>query len=111
MTCLKQKLSERQKKKEINGQLFTLALAAIIITDGKKQPWSVEETNGLLALWSSTDIQNKLDGAVRTKPVLEKLNNEMLVAGYERSVDQLNNKIKKLKKRLPGPKEGAWEKW
>ena len=66
--------------------------------DGKKQPWSVEETNGLLALWSSTDIQNKLDGAVRTKPVFEKLKNEMLVAGYERSVDQLNNKIKKIKK-------------
>ena len=35
----------------------------------------------------------------------------MLVAGYERSVDQLNYKIKKKIKRLPGPKEGAWEKW
>ncbi|CAM4572677.1 unnamed protein product [Leuciscus chuanchicus] len=67
--------------------------------DGKpKQPWSVEETNCLLALWSSTEIQNKLDGAVRTNPVFEKLQNEMSIAGYQRSVDQLINKIKKFKK-------------
>ncbi|XP_076148949.1 uncharacterized protein LOC143133026 [Alosa pseudoharengus] len=67
--------------------------------DGKqKQPWSVEETNCLLALWSSTEIQSKLEGAVRTKPIFEKLENEMSIAGYQRSVDQLINKIKKLKK-------------
>ncbi|KAG5271937.1 hypothetical protein AALO_G00185860 [Alosa alosa] len=67
--------------------------------DGKqKQPWSVEETNCLLALWSSTEIQSKLEGAVRTKPIFEKLENEMSIAGYQRSVDQLINKIKQLKK-------------
>ncbi|XP_032363145.1 uncharacterized protein LOC116675457 [Etheostoma spectabile] len=54
--------------------------------------------NQLLSLWSSTEIQHKLDGAVRTKPVFERLQNEMSVAGYQRSTDQLINKIKKLKK-------------
>ena len=45
-----------------------------------KQQWSEEETKCLLALWSSTEIQNKLEGAVRTKPIFEKIKLEMVNA-------------------------------
>ncbi|XP_046880165.1 uncharacterized protein si:dkey-261j15.2 [Hypomesus transpacificus] len=63
-----------------------------------KQQWSEEETKCLLALWSTTEVQNKLDGAVRRKPIFENIKLEMAAAGYDRSIEQLINKIKKLKK-------------
>ncbi|XP_036382907.1 trihelix transcription factor GTL1-like [Megalops cyprinoides] len=62
-----------------------------------KQQWSLDETNCLLALWSSTEVQIKL-GASRTKPVFEELQRELAAAGYDRSVEQINNKLKKLRK-------------
>jgi len=58
-----------------------------------KQQWSEEETRCLLALWSTTEVQNKLDGVVRTKPIFESIKLEMSAAGYDRSVEQLINKI------------------
>lgn len=66
--------------------------------DVKSKQWSVEETNCLLALWSSTEIQNKLEGDSRTKPVFDQIQCEMVTAGFDRNVEQINNKLKKLKK-------------
>lgn len=66
--------------------------------DVKKQQWSVDETECLLALWSSAEIQSKLDGATRTKPVFRELQREMAAAGYGRTIEQISNKLKKLKK-------------
>ncbi|KAL2102143.1 hypothetical protein ACEWY4_001311 [Coilia grayii] len=63
-----------------------------------KQQWSAEETTCLLNLWSSVEVQNKLEGAVRTKPIFEQLKREMANAGYDRNVEQIINKIKKIKK-------------
>ena len=63
-----------------------------------KQQWSEEETKCLLALWSTTEVQNKLDGAVRTKPIFENIQLEMATAGYDRSIEQLINTIKTFKK-------------
>lgn len=48
-----------------------------------KQQWSVKVTNFLLTLWSSTEVQNKLEGATRPKPVLEQKQHEMAAAGCE----------------------------
>ncbi|CAK6978286.1 uncharacterized protein LOC114468223 [Scomber scombrus] len=66
--------------------------------DKTKQQWSEEETQCFLVLWSSAEVQTKLDGACRTKPVFENIKQGMAEAGYQRSVDQLINKLKKLKK-------------
>ena len=66
--------------------------------DAAKQPWTVEETSCLLAVWSSAEVQGKLEGATRTKPVFSKIQEEMAAAGYERTVEQISNKLKKLKK-------------
>lgn len=63
-----------------------------------KQQWSEEETSCFLALWSSAEVQSKLDGASRTKPVLQQIQREMATAGFDRSVEQISNKLKKLKK-------------
>uniref|UniRef100_A0A672YL60 Myb/SANT-like DNA-binding domain-containing protein n=1 Tax=Sphaeramia orbicularis TaxID=375764 RepID=A0A672YL60_9TELE len=54
-----------------------------------KQQWSEEETQCFLALWASSEVQDKL---------LEKIQSEMAAAGYERSLEQLLTKQKKLKK-------------
>ncbi|XP_060784665.1 uncharacterized protein LOC132891211 [Neoarius graeffei] len=66
--------------------------------DAVKQQWSVEETTCLLAIWSTDEVQAKLEGAMRTKPVLHQIQKEMAAAGYERTLEQISNKLKKLKK-------------
>ncbi|XP_028298447.1 uncharacterized protein LOC114460738 [Gouania willdenowi] len=43
-------------------------------------------------------VQEKLNSASRNKPIFEGLLREMAAAGYTRTVDQLLNKLKKLKK-------------
>lgn len=68
-----------------------------------KQKWSAEETSCLLALWSSAEVQKKMDGAVRTKHIFDGLQGEMAAAAYNRTAEQVINKIKKLLKRLLGP--------
>ncbi|KAK7128316.1 hypothetical protein R3I94_016776 [Phoxinus phoxinus] len=64
----------------------------------KAKQWSVEETNCLLAVWSSAEVQKKIEGASRTKPVFEQIQREMAAAGFNRTIEQINNKLKKLKK-------------
>ncbi|KAG7461765.1 hypothetical protein MATL_G00194600 [Megalops atlanticus] len=44
------------------------------------------------------EVQNKLEGATRTKPVFEQIQREMATTGYDRSVEQIINKLKKVKK-------------
>ena len=58
-----------------------------------KQQWSVEEMTCLLAVWSSADIQKKLEGASRTKPVFEQIQREMAAGGYKCSINQIVNKL------------------
>ena len=72
------------------------------IMEVKCKQWSVDETNCLLALWSSREIQNKLEGASRTKPVIQQIQCEMAPAGFDRGAKQTINKLKKLRKRIPG---------
>ena len=65
-----------------------------------KPQWSVEETTGLLAVCSSTEVKKtkkKRGGASRTKPV-SSISRWDAAGGYERSVEHIINKLKKLKK-------------
>ena len=63
-----------------------------------KKQWSEEETSCCLAVWCSAEVQRKLEGASRTKPVFQDIQREMAAAGFNRSVEQIINKLKKLKK-------------
>ena len=38
-----------------------------------KTQWTVEETTCLLGFWSSSEVQNKFEGATRTKSIFEQL--------------------------------------
>lgn len=69
-----------------------------------KQQWAIEETSCLVALSSSIDIQNKPEGASKTKHVFEQIQHEMAAEGYDTNIKQINNKQKKLKKGVQGPK-------
>ncbi|XP_029988446.1 uncharacterized protein LOC115418192 [Sphaeramia orbicularis] len=63
-----------------------------------KQHWTEEETQCFVALWTSSEVQDKLEGATRTKPVFEQIQRAMTAAGYDRTLAQLVNKLKKVKK-------------
>ncbi|XP_016089204.1 uncharacterized protein [Sinocyclocheilus grahami] len=62
------------------------------------QQWSSEETSVLLAIWSSTEIQEKLESSKRKKRVYDEIRQEMLNGGFSRSTEQIMNKLKKLRK-------------
>ncbi|XP_033969242.1 uncharacterized protein LOC117468965 isoform X1 [Trematomus bernacchii] len=63
-----------------------------------KQQWSTEETSYLLGIWSSQEVQRKLEGSTRSKAMFQHLQREMATAGYDRTVEQICNKLKKVKK-------------
>ncbi len=73
------------------------------------QQWSAEETNALLAIWSTRESQDKLEGSVRKKHVYEEIAGEMTTAGFNRSADQVVNKLKNFKKNT-GIKKERWAK-
>ncbi|XP_043098897.1 uncharacterized protein LOC122347579 [Puntigrus tetrazona] len=62
------------------------------------QHWSSEETSVLLAIWSSTEIQKKLGSSAKKKRVYDEISQEMLNGGFSRSTEQIENKLKKLRK-------------
>lgn len=62
------------------------------------QHWSSEETSVLLAIWSSTEIQKKLERSSKKKIVYDEISQEMLNGGFIRSSEQIINKLKKLRK-------------
>jgi len=63
-----------------------------------KQQWSTEETSYLLGTRSSEEVQRKLEGSTRSKAILQQLQQEMATAGFDCTVEQIGNKLKKVKK-------------
>lgn len=64
----------------------------------KISQWSAEETNALLAIWSSREIQDKLESSQRKSKVYAEIREEMEKAGFARTTEQIINKLKKIKK-------------
>ncbi|XP_033829628.1 zinc finger protein with KRAB and SCAN domains 2-like [Periophthalmus magnuspinnatus] len=62
-----------------------------------KQYWSVAETICLLEIWSSSENKQRHKGATRTKEQYEQIQRELAAQGHERALQQIVNKIKKLK--------------
>ncbi|XP_051567397.1 uncharacterized protein LOC127448703 [Myxocyprinus asiaticus] len=69
------------------------------------QQWSLEETSVLLGIWSSSDIQEKLETLTRKKKVYDEICQEMANAGFSRTSEQVINKLKKLKKEFRDQKK------
>ena len=59
--------------------------------------WNKEETLRLIDIWGDDRIQAQLEGAHRNRNVYMKIAREMSEAGYQRTLEQCRDKIKKLK--------------
>lgn len=59
--------------------------------------WSGEETLELLPLWSDDIVQDELEGP-RNKDVYERISKVLAEKGFNRSLVQCREKVKKLKK-------------
>ena len=59
--------------------------------------WNEEETLKLIEIWDKDSIQAMVEGSKRNKYVFNKISRKMEAAGYEKTADQCNNKIRKLK--------------
>lgn len=60
--------------------------------------WTTDETNVLLNLWSSNEIQRQLDGTVRDAEVYRILSMKLREAGFQRTGVQIRTRIKILKR-------------
>lgn len=63
-----------------------------------KQQWTLEETRCFLGIWSSPEVQEKLGRSTRPKTIFQQLQRDMARAGFDRTLEQISNKLKKLKK-------------
>ena len=64
------------------------------------QQWTTDESDMLIAIWTSSEIQDKLDKAVRKNKIYEEIRRELEIGGFKRTTDQITNKLKKNKERL-----------
>ena len=62
------------------------------------QQWITDEIKTLIAIWSSTEMQDKLEKAVRKAQIYEEIWGELAMAGFKRTTDQITNKLKIIKK-------------
>lgn len=85
-------------EKSADSVVFSVAERDCKISEPKTaQRWSKEEISALLAIWSSTEIQERLRSSKRKKRVYDDICQEMVNVGFSRTTDQLVNKLKKLK--------------
>lgn len=66
-----------------------------VVNNGR---WTTDETNVLLNLWSSNEIQAQLDGTVRDAEVYRILAMKLREAGFQRTAVQIKTRIKILKR-------------
>ena len=59
--------------------------------------WTDTETFKLIELWGDETIQEELEGCKKNSQIYEKISVEMGKLGYERTLSQCGEKIKKLK--------------
>ncbi|KAK9973053.1 hypothetical protein ABG768_023802 [Culter alburnus] len=89
-----------------DSPVFSVADLGSRISECKTaQQWSSEETSALLAIWSSTEIQERLESSKRKKRVYDDICQEMVKVGFTRTTDQIINKLKKLKKEFRDQKK------
>ena len=58
--------------------------------------WGDEETLKLIDIWGEDAIKSMLEGSKRNKDVFKKIAGKMTDAGYDKTADQCNSKIRKL---------------
>lgn len=66
-------------------------------TESSKQIWSDSETEALLAVWGSEEVQESLKGSTTNKHVYSQISEVLASQGYLRTPEQCQNRIKRLK--------------
>lgn len=67
------------------------------MSENSKQVWSDRETEALLDIWGSEDIQENLKGPTMNKHVYSQISEVLASQGYLRTPEQCQNRIKRLK--------------
>ena len=57
--------------------------------------WTIQETFQLIQIWGEESIQAQLEGCKRNEVVYDKIGDEMVKAGFQRSGVQCRKKILK----------------
>ncbi|XP_028256520.1 uncharacterized protein LOC114432607 isoform X2 [Parambassis ranga] len=65
--------------------------------DSSKLPWSDGETEALLDIWGSEEIQENLKGCTKNKHIFIQISQGMASQGYVRTPEQCQSRIKRLR--------------
>ncbi|XP_044041382.1 uncharacterized protein zgc:113263 isoform X2 [Siniperca chuatsi] len=67
------------------------------VSDSSKLPWSDGETEALLDIWGSEEIQENLKGCTKNKHIFIQISEVMASQGYLRTPEQCQTRIKRLR--------------
>ncbi|XP_033989543.1 uncharacterized protein zgc:113263 isoform X1 [Trematomus bernacchii] len=67
------------------------------VADSSKLPWSDGETEALLDLWGSEEVQETLKGCTKNKHIFIQISEVMVSQGYMRTPEQCQTRIKRLR--------------
>ncbi|XP_069556074.1 uncharacterized protein [Brachyistius frenatus] len=67
------------------------------VADSSKLPWSDGETEALLDIWGSEEIQENLKGCTKNKHIFIQISQVMSSQGYMRTPEQCQTRIKRLR--------------
>ncbi|XP_020494456.1 uncharacterized protein zgc:113263 isoform X1 [Labrus bergylta] len=67
------------------------------MAESSKLPWSDEETEALLDVWGSEEIQENLKGCTKNKHIFIQISEVMTSQGYMRTPEQCQSRIKRLR--------------
>ncbi|KAM6895684.1 uncharacterized protein FYW49_019554 [Xenentodon cancila] len=67
------------------------------VADSSKLAWGDDETEALLDIWGSEDIQENLKGGTKNKHIYIQISQVMASQGYPRSPEQCQSRIKRLR--------------
>ncbi|MGH0154325.1 UNVERIFIED_CONTAM: hypothetical protein FKN15_026887 [Acipenser sinensis] len=78
----KTKISEQGNQKLMQEHAKLSFIPSVAIEGGKH--WTDDEVRALLHIWSDSNIQTKLEGAVRNKSIFEEIANKLQKFGIDR---------------------------
>lgn len=86
-------------RKEINRNVSFLIVPSgnQWVPDSTKLPWSDGETEALLDIWGSEEIQENLKGSAKNKQIFLQISQVMTSQGYLRTPEQCQSRIKRLR--------------
>ncbi|MGH0157828.1 UNVERIFIED_CONTAM: hypothetical protein FKN15_065099 [Acipenser sinensis] len=91
----KTKISEQGNQKLMQEHTKLSFIPCVAIEGGKH--WTDDEVRALLHIWSDSNIQTQLEGAVRNKSIFEEIANKLQKFGIDRDWKQCRTKYKNLK--------------